>query len=392
MQKLIKKDYFIYFLFIIVIFFLIRKGAERNLVSFIFSMIIILECIYKKRKINFIDKKLIFLYGVYSVFLILSYLKNPLEIEKIFEIILSSFLFFWCLAQMEIKEKFYNKILFIITILSLISSYRGFREWMEHSFAITYRITLVKTATIYTVEIGIYIFISLFSIFILKNIYLKILSGMIFLFSFFVLIGTHSRVTLLLIPILLLIILIGYLIENKKLNYKTLGLIIIFLIIFFNSSNIKQHTQRLNNITNIEKMKNEARVKIYIKGLQDFKENEFKPLGYFYYSNHDLKAGPWKENNPHLHNNILEVLVTQGIGALISYLCFNILLFINLLKRLKEDVMKEQKYMIYLGLILFLFINLGGLVDTSMYFIKSNLLISIVYGLSFCKVIPEKLK
>lgn len=390
MKKTNKRDIIMNFLFIIVVFFAIRKGTDRFMVAFLFSSIIILECVYK-RKINFFDKKIIVSYSIYGIFLIISYMKNPFDTDAIPRMLISSFLFFICLSQLEINEKFYKKILFIMSVLSLISSYRGFREWKEYDFSSSYRIMKAGWATIYNIEIGVYIFISLFCIFSLKNIYLKILSGMIFLFSCFVVIGTHSRTIFLLIPFLVLITFISFLVKNKKLNYKGLIFFFIILYLFCNISQVKQHTQRLSTLTSIEKIKEEARIKILIQGIEDFKNNNYKPLGYYHYYNHFTKEGIMK-GMPHLHNNILEILVTQGKIAVISYILFQLFLFSALLKRSKESLIVEQKYIVYLAKILFVFINLAGIVDSNIYFFKVNLLVSIIYGLSFCKVIPEKLK
>ncbi|MHD0314260.1 O-antigen ligase family protein [Fusobacterium varium] len=381
------KDTLLEISLIILIFFFIRKGSERYLVAALFSGVIFFRNVYDK-KLDFFDKKIILLYSIYSIFLLLSMYKNTIEINRVFRLILCNFFFFCCLSQVEIKEKFYNKILVIISTLSLISLYRGFREWKMHSFASNYRIIEAGYPTIYTIEIGLYIFISLFCFMKIKNIYFKIISGLIFLFSCFVLVGTHSRVTLILVPLLLLGLGTYYLIKNKKINLKYLFFVGIIGILFLNSSLLEQHTERLDTINNFKKIKNDVRVKIYIKGLKDFKENNYKSLGYRYYVNHNLDAVSW-EKTPHLHNNILEVMVTEGIGALVFYIFYNIYLFKLLLKRLKENITEEQKNMTKLSIVLFIFINLAGLVDSNIYFYKINLIISLIYGLSFCNIIKD---
>lgn len=372
---------------IILIFFFIRKGNDRYLIAALFSGIIFFRSIYNK-KFNFFDKKIILLYCIYSIFLLLSMYKNTIEVNRVFRLILCNFFFFWCLSQIGIKEKFYNKILGVASIFSLISSYRGFKEWKMHSFASSYRIIEAGYPTIYTIEIGLYVFISLFCFIKTKNIYLKIISGLIFLFSCFVLVGTHSRVTLILVPLLLFGLGIYYLIRNKKINLKYLFLLGIIGVLFLNSPLLEQHTKRLDSINNLKKIKNDVRVKIYIKGLKDFKENNYRALGYRYYVNHNLNAVSW-EKTPHLHNNILEVMVTEGIGALIFYILYNIYFFKLLLRRMKENITEEQKNIIKLSIVLFIFINLAGLVDSNIYFYKINLMLSLIYGLSFCKVVKE---
>lgn len=381
--KLKRGELLINCLFIIMIFFTIRKGSERFWVSFVFCIVIILKCMYKK-KILFWDKKLIFSYGIYTVFLIMSYLKNPTEIKPFSRFILCSYFLFFCLAQLEINKKFYSKILLIISSLSLISSYRGFREWKLHSFSNVYRIIETNSPTIYTIELAIYVFISLFCFFTLKNIYARIIAMIVFLFSGFVLIGTHSRVTLILVPMLLIVIFIGYLMKNEKLNYKIIGIIFLSIFLISNTSFFYKNTKRLESVK-IEKLKKETRIKIYTKGIQDFIKNNYKGLGFNYYGNHELGAISW-EKNLHLHNNILEILVTQGIGSLIFYMIVNILLLIEFIKKIKEKILEEQRIMNYLAIILLIFINLAGVVDTTIYLYKSTLLVSIIYGLSLCKI------
>lgn len=385
--ELKREELLMNFLFIIMIFFAIRKGSERFWVSFIFCIVIILKCIYKK-KILFWDKKLIFSYGIYTIFLIMSYVKNPTEIKPFSRFILCSYFLFLCLAQLEINKKFYNKILLIISSLSLISSYRGFREWKLHSFSSIYRIIETNVATIYTIELTIYVFVSLFCFFTLKNICARVIAIIVFLFSGFVLIGTHSRVTLILVPLLLVSILVVYLLKDKKINFKIIGIIFFSIFLISNTSFFYKNTKRLDSVR-IEKLKKETRIKIYTKGIQDFVKNNYKGLGFNYYGNHELGAISW-EKNLHLHNNILETLVTQGIGSLIFYIVVNILLLIEFIKKTRRKICEEQKIMNYLAIILLVFINLAGLVDTTIYLYKSTLLVSIIYGLSLCKVKNEE--
>ncbi|MEH1738780.1 O-antigen ligase family protein [Fusobacterium varium] len=225
---------------------------------------------------------------------------------------------------------------------------------------------------------------SFFSLLYSKKTIIKIISGIIFLLSFLVLMSTNSRITLLTIPLIILITLL----IKFKIKFKYLIIFFILGICFIKEPHLNKYLYRVKRLTSIENIEKETRIKIWLKGIDDFKKNKSKALGFYYYNNHELGAISW-EKNPHLHNNFLEIMVTQGIGAIIFYISFNIFLLLEFIKKLKSTQIKSQKILIYLSISILVFLNLTGLTDCNIYFSKVNQLAFFVFALALCKVRGE---
>ena len=82
-------------------------------------------------------------------------------------------------------------------------------------------------------------------------------------------------------------------------------------------------------------------------------------------------------------------MVTQGIGAIIFYISFNIFLLLEFIKKLKSTQIKSQKILIYLSISILVFLNLTGLTDCNIYFSKVNQLAFFIFALALCKVRGE---
>ncbi|MEH1738770.1 O-antigen ligase family protein [Fusobacterium varium] len=370
---------------IIYIFFLIRKGNERYIIDVILAIITLFTAfrINEKNKVN---KWLSFYLIGYVLLMGLSlYKTNGKNFQLFFRISFHIYILFLCFTQIKIEEKIYKNLIFIISFFSLIILFKGLEEWSANNFSLYYRVKGWSYPTIFTIEIGTYNLISFFSIFYYKNRILKFSSLIIFVFSLFILLGTNSRVTIILIPIIIIgVVLFFY---GSKIRKRDI-IIIMSLIFLLQISSFEKRFYRLKSLSTIENIKKETRIKIYIKGMEDFKNNNYRSLGFNFYENKKINVIKGEEN-PHLHNNILEILVTQGALALVFYLLLNFYLLKEMLKKLKTLVPRSQKFMLYLGITLNIFINLSGLVDSNIYFIKTNQLIFFIYALSLCKVYNE---
>lgn len=370
----------------IFLFFIIRKGSERYVVDYILMGITIFFCLYK-RKYNKISMGLVISIVGYIFFITLSFFKNDfvnLNIELFFKIIIHNYILFLCLTQLELSEKYYKSFLFFFILCSLIVTVKGLEEWHLNNFSPYYRVKMRTEPTILTIEIGIYVLISFFSLLYSKKTIVKIISGIIFILSFLVLMSTNSRITLLTIPLIIVITLL----IKFKVKFKYLIIFFILGICFIKEPHINKYLYRVKQLTSMKNIEKETRIKIWIKGISDFKKNKYKPLGFYYYKNHELGAISW-EKNPHLHNNFLEIIVTQGIGAIIFYISFNIFLLLEFIKKLKSTQIKSQKILIYLSISILVFLNLTGLTDCNIYFSKVNQLAFFIFALALCKVRGE---
>lgn len=372
----------------VIIFFIIRKGSERYVVDCILMGITIFFCLYK-RKYNKISMGLIVSIVGYIFFMALSFFKSDsinYNIELFFKIVFHNYMLFLCLTQLELNEKYYKNFLLFFILCSLIVTIKGLEEWHLNKFSPYYRVKMRTEPTILTIEVGIYVLMSFFSLLYSKKIIVKAISFIIFVLSFLVLISTNSRITLLVIPLIIAITLL----IKFKIKFKYLIVFFILGICFIKEPHVNKYLYRVKQLTSIENLEKETRIKIWKKGINDFKENKYKALGFCYYKNHELGAISW-EKNPHLHNNFLEIMVTQGMGALIFYICFNIFLFLEFIKKLKSTQIKSQKILIYLSISLVVFLNLTGLTDCNIYFSKVNQLVFFTFALALCKVRKENI-
>ncbi len=370
----------------IFLFFIIRKGNERYVVDYALMGITIFFCLYKK-KYNKISMGLVISIVGYIFFITLSFLKSDsisLNIELFFKIVIHNYILFLCLTQLELSEKYYNGFLFFFILCSLIVTIKGLEEWHLNNFSPYYRVKMRTEPTILTIEIGIYVLMSFFSLLYSKKIITKVISSVIFILSFLVLISTNSRITLLVIPL----IIATTLLIKFKIKFKYLIIFFILGICFIKEPHINKYLHRVKRLTSMENIEKETRIKIWLKGINDFKENKSKALGFYYYNNHELGAISW-EKNPHLHNNFLEIIVTQGIGAIIFYIFFNIFLLLEFIKKLKASQIESQKILIYLSISILAFLNLTGLTDCNIYFSKVNQLAFFMFALALCKVRGE---
>lgn len=370
----------------IFLFFIIRKGNERYVVDYALMGITIFFCLYKK-KYNKISMGLVISIVGYIFFITLSFLKSDsisLNIELFFKIVIHNYILFLCLTQLELSEKYYNGFLFFFILCSLIVTIKGLEEWHLNNFSPYYRVKMRTEPTILTIEIGIYVLMSFFSLLYSKKIITKVISSVIFILSFLVLISTNSRITLLVIPL----IIATTLLIKFKIKFKYLIIFFILGICFIKEPHINKYLHRVKRLTSMENIEKETRIKIWLKGINDFKENKSKALGFYYYNNHELGAISW-EKNPHLHNNFLEIMITQGIGAIIFYIFFNIFLLLEFIKKLKASQIESQKILIYLSISILAFLNLTGLTDCNIYFSKVNQLAFFMFALALCKVRGE---
>lgn len=370
----------------IFLFFIIRKGSERYVVDYVLMGVTIFFCLYKK-KYNKISMGLVISIIGYTFFITLSFFKNDfisLNIELFFKIVIHNYILFLCLTQLELSEKYYNGFLFFFILCSLIVTIKGLEEWHLNNFSPYYRVKMRTEPTILTIEIGIYVLMSFFSLLYSKKIIVKIISGIIFVLSFLVLISTNSRITLLVIPL----IIATTLLIKFKIRFKYFIIFFVLGICFIKEPHVNKYLYRVKQLTSMENIEKETRIKIWLKGIKDFKENKYRPLGFYYYKNYELGAISW-EKNPHLHNNFLEIMITQGIGAIIFYISFNIFLLLEFIKKLKASQIESQKILIYFSISVLVFLNLTGLTDCNIYFSKVNQLAFFMFALALCKVRGE---
>lgn len=372
---------------IILIFFIVRKGKDRYIVDLIVMGITLFFVIYK-RQINRLNKYLIFFLLAYLLSTSLSFIKGNLKNnEAFFDYIIHGYIVFLILSQMQLTEKYYKYFLPFLALCSLIITIKSIREWSLVGFDPNYRIYKSAYPTIISIELGVYVLICFISFLYSKGYIKKIIYFIILIISIIALFSANSRNTLMTIPIIILGI---FLIEYRK-NLKVSHIVVLIFSLFFllKTPYVNQYFHRVKKMTNIENIKKETRIKIWNYGLEKFEKNNYKAFGFKYFEKNKIKVIQGEEN-PHLHNVFLEIMVTQGIPALLFYIFFNIFLLKEMLKKIRTTIVESQKVMNYLTIAILIFYNLSGLVDANIYFKKVNLLVYFLYALALCNVSKEE--
>ncbi len=403
MKSLLKEKLYSFFI-IIFSFFTIKRGRSIYWIDILFMLITLI--LMKKDKIK-LNKYLGFFLIGYVALVTFNFINTRIvEIEYFLDYIIYSYITFLILSQMELKEKIYKNYLFIFSVFTLIFTVKYAISWYEAGFKPNYRSFARGYPTIASIETGIYVLICFISTIYSKKIFEKVISFICFFISIIALISVNSRNSLMTIPIIILGILI--LKYRKKLKIKYfIGIIVITGILFqqldidryfyrvektLKIENLKRDDRyfyRVEKTLKIENLKRESRIRIWKYGIEKFKENDYKSLGYRYFEGNKIKIIP-NEENPHLHNTFLEILVTQGYLALIFYISFNIFLLKEMVKKIKTTEIESQKIMNYLTISILIFYNVSGLVDANIYFKKVNLLVYFLYALALCNVVKDE--
>lgn len=386
MKKILMYKKEVYSMLLIVLFFLIVRKGNKGFDFTNFLMLITLILI-KKDKIK-LNRYLGFFLMGYIGLISFNFINiRIVKIDYFLDYIIYGYITFLILSQMELKEKIYKNYFFIFSIFTLIFTIKYTTSWYEVGFKANYRSFAWGYPTVTSIEAGIYVLICFISSIYSKKIFEKIISFICFFISIIALISINSRNSLMTIPIIILgILLLKY---RKKLKIKYFIGIIVITGILFQQLDIDRYFSRVEKTLKIENLKRESRIRIWKYGIEKFKENDYKPLGYRYFEENKIKVIP-NEENPHLHNTFLEILVTQGYLALIFYISFNIFLLKEMIKKIKTTEIESQKIMNYLTISVLIFYNVSGLVDANIYFKKVNLLVYFLYALALCNVVKDE--
>lgn len=154
-----------------------------------------------------------------------------------------------------------------------------------------------------------------------------------------------------------------FLIIEKKVKLfskKTLGLLTIIFIILI-SINYLEINLRVFNV-GVEEVVDDPRMLIWKKALIEENFNILHGKGFAYYTMNNFKDKVGVSIAA-LHNDYLEIFVTQGIFSLISYLLFFIFSFFIVLKKL----FRERDICSFITLMIILYFGGIGMFDNPLY-------------------------
>lgn len=372
---------------ILFLFFVSKRGGDTRYIFFNIFLLMGLVCLIKNKFEKIKKNKAMYMWGIiYIVFLSICFYQSSNKLDRykdLFNIIFYNIGFLILVSNLEIKEKVYNYILPLITLFSMGRIVRGLEELPKAIKIPGYRIGAGDYTTIFSIEIGLYIIIGIFGILYGKNKLEKYLYGTYLSLNLLLFYGTKSRTLMLMLPLTLLILLF---IKNIKKGLIGISIFVgICILGYFNMEKIPP-LRRFESFKNISALKKDTRFAVYKTVIKIEKENFPKALGFYYFKEHTLDTG--LERLPHVHNNLLEILMTQGIFCLISYVIFQLII----LKKLAEQYLYDDKNQMVVGITLsfFIFLGLTGIIDVTLYMTKISQLLYILLTLVFVSKIKDK--
>ena len=373
---------------LVYLFFLSRRGGDTKDIISIFIMFLITIYSFKNGiKGYLIHKKDIIISIIYLILVSISYIivdeKGSDKFYVFSHATIFSIGFMLVLLNYKLEDKYTKYILPILLLISISSIYKGIVDVYEHLDVIKfYRIVGNTSTPKYAAELGIYLFLGLFSCIYYKNICIKIILACYTIIVLTLVFFTQSRGSFLAIPAT--IILIFTILDLKK---GLIATIITFTLMFslFKYTNKTDKIMLVNRIERSimtkEKIEKDARYTIFLDGIKEAKNYKIIGKGFFFYKGQKLHSA--NEKIDHYHNNFIETAVTQGSLTLIAYIIFLINLFISMVKNYLKENDRLKKYIKLLAISTFVFINFYGLIEVSFYFEKIYQLIFTIIAISF---------
>ena len=212
-----KKDKFLNYLVILQNFILVispyifskRGNHTRNMVVIILVLLVIFSMVAGSKQIIF-DKKILIFSLCCIFFMTISFLRlggTYLEFQlKIYQRTIIAMIMGFCITQIDIKEKVYRYLLPIFSLCSFFPIYRGINEWHKSNFGANVRIFGDNWPTVFSVELGAFLIVSMVVLFYDERKFFKITAFFSVVLGYFVIIGTQTRIMIVLIPFIFIIV------------------------------------------------------------------------------------------------------------------------------------------------------------------------------------------
>ncbi len=389
-----------------------RGNHSRKTVILFLIFLTIIFLVVNGRKI-IIDKKILLFALCYILFIMISFFRLGNTYYgyqiKICQQSIGAIILGFCITQIDIEERVFKYILPALSIFSFFPIYRGISEWSKSNFSVNVRILGDNWPTVFSVELGILLIVSMIVLFYEKKKLFKILAFFSIILGYIVILGTQTRIMILVIPFIFILISI---IRNYKLG---LCIILVFFLILGGllTSDFNKYFRRFDNSSNDGNYSNIIRVLTFKRSVEMIKESKFLGIGFYNFQNNSVRLSPnykkyvfYKEDdnyvdpslpgnkdtlkifaytNGHSHNNFLEVLLSQGIFGFLSYVLFIFFIFKKLLKNYMNKEFHSYIAFFTLGIALIIYVLLNGIVEANIYMTKVNQMLFFILGFSLNK-------
>lgn len=362
-------------IFVVILVYLLStryKNKYDELLIFTLGGIVLLRYYIDKEKlrINQSGKKIFFLLIIWTFCLSLSFINILNQYNKFGyyvilyrNLLIGGILLFIISLYLRLGNYINKKrIIILINLFSIYSVFKGLLFISENG--VLRRGSIWGNPNYYSMIVGLFIIISYISLLYEKNKVLKTLYFILNMLQIFCLvsIGQSRNVFFSLIAVYILGMLLFLIIEKKvKLfSKKTLGLLTIIFIILI-SINYLEINLRVFNV-GVEEVVDDPRMLIWKKALIEENFNILHGKGFAYYTMNNFKDKVGVSIAA-LHNDYLEIFVTQGIFSLISYLLFFIFSFFIVLKKL----FRERDICSFITLMIILYFGGIGMFDNPLY-------------------------
>lgn len=388
----------------------------RNVGAIVIIVLTLLYILIGRKRLIF-DKKLMILGLGYVLFTSLSFFKlgNNYNKEQLnaYKGIITYLLVGFSITQIEIDDRVYKWTPILLSFFSLFPTLRALKEWHINGFSMNYRIFGDSWPSVFCMELGILVLASIIVIFFEKSWYFKIMSFVLLGISFIAIIGVQARITILLIPSFFILTAV---LKNYKLGITILVTLILGFFVIIAVTDSEKYFKRFDSKDSDGSYSNLIRLEIYKRNIELIKSDGITGIGFFNLRNKNIKDDVrlleyvdlegfgfkkgipgtkenlklWGYSATHSHNNILETLVTQGILGLIFYILFVIFIFKDLLVNFRNKIFTKYKAIFWLGILMFLYVFLDGMIDTNIYMIKVNQILFFVLGMCLNKKFQDK--
>lgn len=368
----------IFYSLILLSFFLGRRaGDSKDRVMLLIMGLSLIQYIYQKRR-DILDNKVLYLSGILYLIILVTDVSSLDYFNRIkpafIQFSIFGILLFLFITLLDIKRTRYEKIFSLLVLFSTPRIWKGIEEFIKHGYNLKFRVTGGITPTIYSMEIGVYLVICFGLLLFSKNKLEKLLYSIYIILGSSVIVLAQSRTLLVFLP--LTFIIMFFLV--KEINFKNiliiLGITFGIVLIGIKTSN------RIEKTLSVAHLEKDPRIAIYTKVPTIEKEIFPKGLGFYYYKKQPLNTG--MERVPHLHNTLAEILVTQGVIALLLYIILQVTIGFKLLANFFKAKFEDKKILI-IGIGVYLFVFFTGLIDAPFYQGKMNNLEYLVLGLVF---------